>query len=80
MEVLQYAIIARALLSWFLRPENRFYRFLYMMTEPIVAPFRNLINRFAKRPMMMDFSTILAYIALMFVGMLINAIRFWLLY
>ena len=80
MEVLQYAIIARALLSWFLRPENRFYRVLFMMTEPIVAPFRTLLNRFAKRPMMMDFSTILAYIALMFVGMLIDAIRYRLIF
>lgn len=42
--VLEFAIIARALLSWFnLSPSNPLVRILYDLTEPILAPLRRVI-------------------------------------
>ena len=39
LTILIYAIIGRALLSWFnLGPSNPIIRFLYEITEPILAP------------------------------------------
>ncbi|HEY7061206.1 MAG TPA: YggT family protein [Chloroflexota bacterium] len=43
-QVLIFAIVARALLSWFnLGPGNPLVRILYDVTEPILAPLRRVI-------------------------------------
>jgi len=44
--VLQFAIIIRALLSWFNpSPDNPLVRLLYDITEPILAPLRRIVPR-----------------------------------
>lgn len=62
-KIMEYAIIARVLLSWIPLPNNQFTRFLYQITEPILGPVRNLIN---KSPIggnsMLDFSPIIAFL------------------
>ena len=63
--VLVYLIFGRVILSWFnLSPDNPFLRFFYFVTEPILAPIRNLIQSFTKRPMMLDFSPVIAWLLL----------------
>lgn len=43
-QVLSFAILIRALLSWFaIRPDNPLMLFLFQITEPILAPLRRLI-------------------------------------
>jgi YggT family protein len=43
-QVLTFAIVARALLSWFnLGPSHPVVRILYDVTEPILAPLRRVI-------------------------------------
>ena len=43
-QVLIFAIVARALLSWFnLGPSHPLVRILYDVTEPILAPLRRVI-------------------------------------
>ena len=45
-EVLTFAIIARAILSWFSpRPTNRLAIILYQVTEPVLSPLRRVIPR-----------------------------------
>ena len=44
-EILNFLLIARILLSWI--PHNRYHpiiNFIYQATEPILRPFRNMIN------------------------------------
>jgi YggT family protein len=44
--ILQFAIIIRALLSWFNpREDNPLVRFLFDITEPILAPLRRIVPR-----------------------------------
>jgi YggT family protein len=44
--ILQFAIIIRALLSWFNpREDNPIVRFLFDITEPILAPLRRIVPR-----------------------------------
>jgi YggT family protein len=44
--ILQFAIIIRALLSWFNpREDNPIVRFLVDITEPILAPLRRIVPR-----------------------------------
>ncbi len=67
-EVLDWLIIIRVLLSWIPHdPYNPIFRFIYEITEPVLAPFRRLLGR----RMMVDFSPILAIFAIQLVEMLV---------
>jgi len=53
-------IFARVIASWIVQnPYNPIYRFLFTMTEPLLAPIRNIIPN-----MGLDFSPIVAYLLL----------------
>ena len=42
LQIASWAIVLRAILSWFLRPDMPVYSFLLRITEPMIAPFRPL--------------------------------------
>jgi YggT family protein len=67
--VLTFAIIARALLSWFpnVNPYNPFVQFLVSITEPILAPIRSIMPRLG----MIDLTPMIAIILLNVVGQII---------
>lgn len=57
LQVLMYAIIGRAIISWFYPGfGNPISRFLFDVTEPILRPIRSLMPG----NMMIDFSPIIA--------------------
>lgn len=63
--VLDFLIIARIILSWVNpNPHGSVTRLLYQLTEPVLAPFRNLLARFGLGGGLIDFSPILAVFAL----------------
>ena len=37
-------LLVRVLMSFFTDEESRFYNFCYVVTEPVVAPVRNLLS------------------------------------
>jgi YggT family protein len=44
--ILQFAIIVRALMSWFNpSPDNPIVRFVIEITEPVLAPLRRIVPR-----------------------------------
>jgi YggT family protein len=54
---LQFAIIIRALMSWFNpSPENPIVRFVIEITEPVLAPLRRIVPRIG----MIDITPIVA--------------------
>jgi YggT family protein len=64
--ILTYAIIARALLSWFpIAPGNPIARILFDVTEPILAPLRRVIPPLGGA---MDITPIVAIIGLSVLG------------
>ncbi|ATW24947.1 YggT family protein [Candidatus Formimonas warabiya] len=65
-EVLNWLIIIRVLLSWIRHdPYHPVIKFIYEITEPVLAPFRRLIPM---RPgMPIDFSPFLAILILQFI-------------
>jgi len=65
--VFSWLIIARVILSWVRVPYNPAIRFIYEITEPVLAPFRRLLPRGT----MIDFSPILALLTLSLVESLI---------
>jgi len=71
--VIELLIFIRIAFSWLpIKKSNAIFQFLFTVTEPILAPIRNLIARssFGKN-MMFDFSPILAYLLLGFVERII---------
>ncbi len=72
--VLNVLIFIRVIISWLPIPRNsQILHFLYAVTEPILAPIRNLIEKspLGGPGMMIDFSPMLA---LIFISMLSNFI------
>ena len=60
-QVLTFAVIIRAVLSWFaIRPDNPLMSLLYLITEPILAPLRRIIPMVG----MFDITPIVAIILL----------------
>ena len=76
--IMEYAIMARVLLSWIPLPDNLFTRLLYQITEPILGPVRSIIN---KSPIgnsslfsMIDFSPIVAFLLIGFIRNIIMSL------
>ncbi len=63
-------LMIRVLLSWVrINPYGKFYRFIFELTEPVLAPFRRIFRPSPSFPM--DFSPILAFFALALVQKLL---------
>lgn len=68
-EVLNWLIIARIIISWFPHdPYHPIMRFIYEITEPVLAPFRRLMPRSS---IPIDFSPIIAVLVLQMVERLL---------
>jgi YggT family protein len=67
LKIFEFALIARVLLSWLpISRGNKLVDFLYMITEPVLEPIRNMLSRskLLNNSMlsMVDFSPIVAFI------------------
>jgi len=64
LRIIEYAILARVIISWLpISKDNQLIRLLYQITEPILAPIRNIIARSAfGKNMFIDFSPIIAFL------------------
>lgn len=60
---IQYAIFIRAIISWFpISRDNALVRLLYQITEPLMAPVRNLLAKsMSGRYMVVDFSGVIIF-------------------
>lgn len=63
-EVIDYLILIRIILQMFNLPYNVFVNFIYSVTEPILAPAREFLNKIFKTRLMVDFSPILVWLVL----------------
>ncbi|MHB1421256.1 MAG: YggT family protein [Bacillota bacterium] len=66
--VLDWLIIARVIMTWIKHdPHHPVIRFVYEITEPVLAPLRRLMPKGS----MIDFSPILAFLVLQLVERLV---------
>jgi YggT family protein len=66
--IMQFAIIGRAILSWFDRSQsNPVSQFLVQLTEPIVAPIRSIMSSMG----MIDLSPLVAIFVLLILRMML---------
>lgn len=65
IDILKLLIIARIFLSLIIRDlNNPILRFIYQITEPLLMPFRSLINKLRINTGIFDFSPILTFLFL----------------
>jgi len=70
VEILDYLILARVFLSWIpIGRDNPVIRFIYALTEPILAPIRNMLRKspLGGPGMILDFSPIIAFFLIRFI-------------
>ena len=46
IDIISFAMMIRAILSWFFEGDGPFIRFLYVLTEPLILPVRSLFELF----------------------------------
>jgi len=75
--VINFLILVRIIISWITRDfSNPIVRFVFQITEPILAPFRELLNKLGLGGSMFDFSAIFAIITInTLASMLANILR-----
>lgn len=74
IEIISFAMMIRALLSFFTDGTGKFTQFLYVITEPVIMPIRKLLvkmNWLQDSPI--DFSFTLAFFALLLVELLLRS-------
>ena len=59
-----YLIIIRAILSWFMRPDQPIYAMIIRITEPMIAPFRPLAYRLTNGRLPLDLAPLFAFFAI----------------
>ena len=64
-QIYNLLLFARIISSWFpINRSNQLYRLLYMATEPVLTPFRDIFHRFGLMKTGIDFSPIAAFLVL----------------
>jgi len=73
LSIIELLIFVRVIISWLPIPrDTQLVRILYQLTEPILAPIRNIIQKSALGAnMMLDFSPIVAWLIIRVIRMLI---------
>ena len=74
IELLMFAMLIRAILSWITDGGGKLARFLYVLTEPAIMPIRKLLvkmNWLQNSPI--DFSFTITCFVLLFIEMLLSA-------
>ncbi len=79
LQILQYILVAYALLSWIVSPVNRFYQILSRMAQPLVAPFRGIATALIRRGFRIDVSVLLALLVLSFLRGQLPRIVTWIM-
>ena len=65
IRAIYFIIIARAIMSWFIRDlGNPIARFLYEITEPLLAPIRAILHALGLGGTMFDFSPLVLFLLL----------------
>ncbi len=77
IEILEFLIFIRIILSWFrIGPYNPISRVIYELTEPILSLARNLIYKTGINTGMFDFSPIIAILILRIIQLVVQRIIF----
>ena len=75
--ILELLILIRIIFSWInIGPYNPIGKIVYELTEPILGPSKELINKLGINTGMFDFSPILAILILRIISSIVKSILF----
>ncbi len=76
LQIIEYAILIRVILSWLPIPkDNQFVRILYQITDPVLLPIRNMIEKTNwGKNMMIDFSPLIAFAIIMLLVRIVSSV------
>ncbi|WP_069650189.1 YggT family protein [Caloranaerobacter ferrireducens] len=75
INLIETLILVRIFMSFIIRDlGNPLFNFIYQITEPILAPCRNLINKLGINTGMIDFSPLLAFLFLDLISYILRTI------
>ena len=77
LQIASWAIVLRAILSWFLRPDVPVYSFLLRITEPLIAPFRPLAYKLTNGRLPIDLAPMFTYLVLIVLMNLVSRCMMW---
>lgn len=75
LQAYSYVLLAYCVLSWFLSPLSRFMRLLQLLVDPVLAPFRRLLDRLFRNnrsALRMDFSPLLVFFVIRLLTMVLS--------
>ena len=79
VRIFQWAILIRAVLSWFVRPGAPLYNLLLRFTEPLIAPFRPLAYKLTSGRMPIDLAPMICYFVLILLQQGLGYLRYYVL-
>ncbi|QIB26669.1 YggT family protein [Caloranaerobacter azorensis] len=75
INLLETLILVRVFMSYIIRDlNNPVFNFVYQVTEPILSPFRDLMDKLGINTGMIDFSPLLAFVFLDLISYILRAI------
>lgn len=80
IQVLFYALIIQAFLSWVMPPFHPIRKFLMRITDPLCRPFRRLTDKLIEKGLPLDLSPLFACIALQLISRLLVYVQWWIMY
>lgn len=67
-QLINFLLVVRVLLSWVkYNPQSRYIVLLFNLTDPILDPFKKLLNRLNVNMGMIDFSPLVAMLAIQYI-------------
>jgi YggT family protein len=77
LSILEIVILIRVISSWLpLNRDNKLMAYIYRITEPLMAPIRQMLARTPIGGGMIDFSPIVVFLLISIVRRLINGMLF----
>lgn len=80
IDILVFALVLRAILSWFIPPYNKFSILLGKLTEPLIKPFRPLAMRISQGRMPIDIAPLFSFLVLQVFRWLLQVASRFLIY
>lgn len=79
LKIAYWLIIIRAVLSWFMRPDQPIYSFIIRITEPMIGPFRPLAYKLTNGRLPIDLAPLFAFLVISILQRALYAVMVYLL-
>lgn len=80
LNLVSVALVAYALMSWFMRPDSQIYQFFAKIADVVVSPFRPISRWLINQGLRIDLSVFLALAAIQVLRSLLTRLMYGMLF